>query len=62
VTRCDPVEVVKALSTLLDDSGLRGAMGKRGRELVTRCFTWEVAAGQMVNLYEEILRGASQQE
>jgi glycosyltransferase involved in cell wall biosynthesis len=55
VIKCDAAELEVALSTLLDDSELRQAMGARGRHMVERTFTWEVAAKQMVNLYERIL-------
>ena len=43
------------MSRLLDDSELRTSMGRRGRELVERSFTWPIAAEQMINLYERIL-------
>ena len=56
VIKCDATELAVALSTLLDDYELRQAMGERGRQMVDRTFTWEVAAGQMVNLYERILK------
>ena len=56
VIKCDAAELLTALSTLLDDSKLRQAMGKRARQMVERTFTWEVATGQMVNLYERIFK------
>jgi glycosyltransferase involved in cell wall biosynthesis len=61
VVECDAAELTTAMSTLLDDSELRRSMGERGRQLVQQSFTWEVAAGQMVKLYERLLtdrRGA----
>ena len=44
------------MSRLLDDSELRQSMGKRGRRLVERSFTWQIATGQMINLYERIFK------
>ena len=55
VIRCDAAELTAALSRLLDDSELRTSMGRRGRELVERSFTWPIAAEQMIKLYERIL-------
>jgi glycosyltransferase involved in cell wall biosynthesis len=57
VIRCDAAELTTALSRLLDDSELRTSMGKRGTKLVERSFTWPIAAEQMLNLYERILKG-----
>jgi glycosyltransferase involved in cell wall biosynthesis len=56
VIRCDAAELVTAISTLLDDSGLRQSMGDRGRRLVERSFTWQVVGGEMIKLYERILK------
>ncbi len=59
VVRCDAAELATALSTLLDDSELRRAMGGRGRQLSERSFTWPIAAQQMLNLYERISKGVA---
>jgi glycosyltransferase involved in cell wall biosynthesis len=59
VVKCNVAELEAALSTLLTDSELRCAMGERGREMVERTFTWEVATGQMISLYEGILKEQS---
>jgi len=56
VVRCDATELTAACSTLLDDARLRRSMGARGKQLVAQTFTWEVAGGQMIKLYERILR------
>ena len=56
VIRCDAAELTRALSRLLDDSELRASMGKGGRRLVERSFTWPIATEQMINLYERILK------
>jgi glycosyltransferase involved in cell wall biosynthesis len=56
VIKCDSAELATAITALLDDSELCGSMGVRGRQLVERSFTWEVAAEQMIKLYERILR------
>ena len=50
------------MSRLLDDSELRTSMGKRGRRLVERSFTWPIAAEQMINLYERILKGIRERD
>jgi glycosyltransferase involved in cell wall biosynthesis len=56
IIKCDPAELATAMSTLLDDSELRRSMGDRGRRMVERSFTWQVVGGQMIELYERILR------
>jgi glycosyltransferase involved in cell wall biosynthesis len=49
--------VSRALRRLLQDEALRQTMGRNGRELVMRKFTWEQTAPQLVDVYEDILRG-----
>jgi glycosyltransferase involved in cell wall biosynthesis len=56
VIKCDSAELATAMAALLDDSELCRSMGERGRQLVERSFTWQVVGGQMINLYERILR------
>jgi glycosyltransferase involved in cell wall biosynthesis len=56
VIKCDAAELEPALASLLGDPELRRAMGERGRQLVHRTFTWEVAGRQMSDLYEQILQ------
>jgi len=56
VIKCDADELATAMSTLLFDSELCRSMGYQGRRLVERSFTWQVVGGQMIELYERILR------
>lgn len=55
VIKCDSAELATAISTLLDNSALRRSMGARGRALVQRSFTWEMAAETLIKLYERLL-------
>lgn len=51
----DPAALATAIDTLLRDSSLRAAMGAAGREVVIRAFSVEKVAGQVVDLYRELL-------
>jgi glycosyltransferase involved in cell wall biosynthesis len=51
----DSVALAAAIDSLLGDSPLRAAMGVAGREAVTRMFSVEKVAGQVVALYRELL-------
>lgn len=44
----------KAISNLLADDDLRKKMGKRGRELVSSTFSWEVCAQKLFEVYSEV--------
>ncbi len=47
----------KALARLLGDASLRRAMGEKGRRLVMERFTWDRVALQLLEVYEDILKG-----
>ena len=51
----DPVALAAAIDSLLRDSSRRAAMGTAGREAVIRAFSVEKVAGQVVDLYRELL-------
>ena len=51
----DSAALAVAIDTLLRDSSRRAAMGVAGREAVTRRFSVEKVAGQVVALYRELL-------
>jgi glycosyltransferase involved in cell wall biosynthesis len=55
VVNCDVHEISSALLTLLVDPMRGKEMGKRGRRLVEKRFTWETVGEQMVQEYREIL-------
>ena len=55
VTRCDAGEVAEAIGTLLADAPRRQAMGRAGRALVQRKWTWDVVAGQLTAEYEKVI-------
>lgn len=48
-------ELARALADLLDNSTARRTMGKEGRRLVERKFSWEHGAGQLSGIYRDIL-------
>lgn len=51
----DPAALADAIDSLLRDSSLRATMGVAGREVVLRAFSVEKVAGQVVDLYRELL-------
>ena len=51
----NPAALAAAIDSLLRDSSLRAAMGVAGREVVIRAFSVEKVAGQVVDLYRELL-------
>ncbi len=55
VVNCDVQEISSALLTLLVDPMRGKEMGKRGRRLVEKRFTWETVGEQMVQVYRQIL-------
>jgi glycosyltransferase involved in cell wall biosynthesis len=55
VVNCDVGELVKALLGSMDDAERLKKQGLNGKELVQEKFTWDLAAKQMVKVYEDIL-------
>jgi len=53
----DPNQLAESLTRLLDDARLRKEMGANGRQLVLEKFTWHKVTDQMVQLYEDVLKG-----
>jgi len=53
----DVDQLAAALYKLIENSGLREKMGSNGRHLVMEHFTWDKIAGQMVELYQNVLEG-----
>jgi len=60
----DVSSLAEAMDYLLSNPGKAKAMGERGKELVLSNFTWEKNAGQIIELYEQVIssfkRGPSQ--
>jgi glycosyltransferase involved in cell wall biosynthesis len=52
----DPEALAKGIDYLIDNPGVRRKMGKEARRRVLATFTWENAAREMVNVYEEVIR------
>jgi len=55
VSESDPQSFADSVVRVLDDEGLRRALGATGRSLVTSEYTWALAAAQMDELYERAL-------
>jgi len=53
----DACRLAQAIRRLLQDEGLRQAMGRRGREIVLREFSSERIASETIALYRELLMG-----
>ena len=51
----DHLALADAIRTLLADSTLRHTLAARGRARILELFSWEVAAGDMVRLYGEVV-------
>lgn len=50
--------IEEALVSLLNmTSAAREAMGKRGRELINKYYTWDMSAGKMITVYQCVLEG-----
>ncbi len=49
-----PYALAQAIKRLLEDEPLRQRMGRQGRERVERRFSWEQAARQILDVYEEV--------
>lgn len=59
VTACSGKETTDAVSNLLDNEGLRKAMGENGKKLAGDKFTWEKAAGNIAGVYKRIASKAA---
>jgi glycosyltransferase involved in cell wall biosynthesis len=55
----DPMPMARALSYVLRDESALQAAGQRGRELVERCFGWNVVTEQFISLYKWLVKGGS---
>jgi glycosyltransferase involved in cell wall biosynthesis len=63
VVEPNPPALGEGLSRLLSQSsGDREAMGRRGRELVERKYSWPAVAGQMLSVYRWLALGADRPE
>jgi len=51
----DAPALARAIKQLLADEGLRRRMGEEGRKRVERCFSWEKAAREVLEVYQEVL-------
>ena len=51
----DHLALADAIRTLLADSNLRHTLAAKGRSRILELFSWEVAAGDMVQLYREVV-------
>ena len=51
----DHLALTDAIRTLLADSNLRQTLATKGRSRILDLFSWEVAAGDMVQLYNEVI-------
>jgi glycosyltransferase involved in cell wall biosynthesis len=50
----DKNELSKAISFLLSDKVLQEKMGRSGREFVSKNFSWEISANNMLKIYSEL--------
>jgi glycosyltransferase involved in cell wall biosynthesis len=50
----NPRALAQAIKRLLSDEALRRRMGGEGRKRVERCFSWDEAAKQILDVYEEV--------
>jgi glycosyltransferase involved in cell wall biosynthesis len=53
----DHLALADAIRTLLADSSLQQTLAAKGRTRILELFSWEVAAGDMVQLYREVVSG-----
>jgi len=51
----DPEALSEAIKALLADSELRDKLGRKGRERVQRLFTWEKAAEEHTDYFQEVI-------
>jgi glycosyltransferase involved in cell wall biosynthesis len=59
VTPRDPLELSRAITSMLDDPKKARAMGKNGRQRVERNYDWKVVARQVVDVYKDVLDAAA---
>ncbi len=57
VAPCDATALAGAMLEMLGDTTMMRTMGKKGRELVKRAYTWEPLAKEMLSVYLSILEG-----
>jgi len=57
VTPCEATALAGAMLEMLGDPAKLSRMGKKGRELVERAYTWEPLAKEMLSAYYSILEG-----
>ena len=55
VNFADPVDLARAIVTVLQDEGLARRMGRAGRQKVVRDFTWKAVARRIDSIYGEVL-------
>ena len=55
----DPFALARAIKLLRADKHLRHRMGSEGRRRVERYFSWELAAKQTLDVYEEVQSGSN---
>ncbi len=53
----DHLALADAIRTVLADSNLRHTLAAKGRARILELFSWEVAAGDMVQLYRKVISG-----
>ena len=53
----DHLALADAIRTLLTDSNLRHSLAAKGRARILDLFSWEVASGDMVQLYRDVISG-----
>jgi len=58
ICRGESLELARNMRLLLTQPEMREQMGRRGRDLVHREFTWERIASRSMQSYEDLLRGA----
>ncbi len=51
----NPRDIAEKLSILIEDKELRKSMGKKGRRLVEKRYTWENESKKLIKLYEKLL-------
>ena len=51
----DPYGLAKAIDYLMDNPDVREKMGREARKRIQQVFTWENAAKEMVNVYQEVI-------
>jgi glycosyltransferase involved in cell wall biosynthesis len=52
----DPAEIAARVETIISDPVLRSTMMEKGRERA-RAFTWEKAAGEVLQVYDQVMEG-----